>query len=58
MTSARLLPPACGLLGPTPKPTDAEIDAAMSGNVCRCGTHQRIRAAIHGASVAASLAAG
>jgi isoquinoline 1-oxidoreductase alpha subunit len=36
------------------KPTDAQIDAAMSGNICRCGTYQRIRAAIKDA--AASLA--
>lgn len=36
----------------TPKPTDNDIDAAMSGNVCRCGTYQRIRAAIrHAAGV-------
>jgi isoquinoline 1-oxidoreductase alpha subunit len=34
----------------TPKPSDADIDAAMSGNVCRCGTYQRIRAAIHRAA--------
>ncbi len=38
---------AAALLTDTPKPTDADIDAAMSGNVCRCGTYQRIRAAIH-----------
>ncbi|MBR1170127.1 MULTISPECIES: (2Fe-2S)-binding protein [Bradyrhizobium] len=37
---------AAALLKDTPKPTDDEIDAAMSGNVCRCGTYQRIRAAI------------
>ena len=41
---------AAALLASTPKPTDADIDAAMSGNVCRCGTYQRIRAAIHRAS--------
>jgi isoquinoline 1-oxidoreductase alpha subunit len=35
------------LLKSTPKPTDAEIDAALSGNICRCGTYQRIRAAVH-----------
>ena len=35
------------LLRATPKPTDDDIDAAMSGNVCRCGTYPRIRAAIH-----------
>ncbi|MDL2403408.1 (2Fe-2S)-binding protein [Rhizobium mayense] len=43
---------AAGLLKDTPKPTDDDIDAAMSGNVCRCGTYQRIRAAIkHAAGV-------
>ena len=34
----------------TAKPTDAQIDAAMSGNICRCGTYQRIRRAIHRAA--------
>ncbi len=38
---------ATALLKQTPKPTDADIDAAMSGNICRCGTYTRIRAAIH-----------
>jgi isoquinoline 1-oxidoreductase subunit alpha len=43
---------AAALLKDTPKPTDDDIDAAMSGNVCRCGTYQRIRAAIkHAAGV-------
>jgi isoquinoline 1-oxidoreductase subunit alpha len=43
---------AASLLKDTPKPTDDDIDAAMSGNVCRCGTYQRIRAAIkHAAGV-------
>jgi len=37
---------AASLLKATPKPTDREIDAAMSGNICRCGTYPRIRAAI------------
>jgi isoquinoline 1-oxidoreductase alpha subunit len=37
---------AAALLAQTPKPTDADIDAAMDGNICRCGTYQRIRAAI------------
>jgi isoquinoline 1-oxidoreductase alpha subunit len=37
---------ASALLARTPKPTDADIDAAMRGNICRCGTYQRIRAAI------------
>ena len=45
---------AAALLKKTPKPSDAQIDTAMAGNVCRCGTYQRIRAAIHDA--AASLA--
>lgn len=38
---------AVALLRRTPQPTDAEIDAAMSGNLCRCGAYRRIRAAIH-----------
>ena len=37
---------ATALLSKTPRPTDAEIDAAMSGNICRCATYNRIRAAI------------
>ncbi|NGO52815.1 (2Fe-2S)-binding protein [Allomesorhizobium camelthorni] len=41
---------AAALLNETPKPTDDDIDNAMSGNVCRCGTYQRIRAAIKRAS--------
>ena len=41
---------AAALLVETPRPTDADIDAAMSGNICRCGTYQRIRAAIKRAS--------
>jgi len=41
---------AVALLKNTPKPTDAQIDAAMNGNLCRCGTYQRIRQAIHRAS--------
>ena len=41
---------AVALLESKPKPTDADIDAAMSGNVCRCGTYPRIRAAIHEAA--------
>ena len=43
---------ACALLRKTPKPTDGEIDAAMGGNICRCGTYPRIRAAIHRAAEA------
>jgi isoquinoline 1-oxidoreductase alpha subunit len=41
---------AAALLTATPKPSNEDIDAAMSGNVCRCGTYQRIRAAIHHAA--------
>lgn len=41
---------AAALLEETPRPTDADIDDAMSGNVCRCGTYQRIRKAIHRAA--------
>ena len=37
---------AAALLAKTPKPTDAQIDAAMTGNICRCGTYQRIHRAI------------
>jgi isoquinoline 1-oxidoreductase subunit alpha len=41
---------ATALLTRTPQPSDADIDAAMSGNICRCGTYPRIRAAIHQAA--------
>ena len=41
---------AVALLAKIPQPTDADIDAAMAGNLCRCGTYQRIRAAIHRAA--------
>ena len=41
---------AADLLAANPKPTDAEIDEAMDGNVCRCATYHRIRAGIHRAS--------
>ena len=41
---------AVALLARNPKPTDEDINAAMSGNICRCGTYQRIRAAIHRAA--------
>jgi isoquinoline 1-oxidoreductase alpha subunit len=59
---ARLEVPQCGycqpgqimsaaaLLAKNPDPSDADIDAFMSGNICRCGTYQRIRAAIHEAA--------
>ncbi len=41
---------AAALLADTPVPTDAQIDAALDGNLCRCGTYQRIRAAVKRAS--------
>jgi len=41
---------AAALLAETPNPTDEEIDSAMAGNLCRCGTYPRIRAAIHDAA--------
>lgn len=41
---------AAALLAENPAPSDAEIDEAMQGNLCRCGTYPRIRAAIHGAA--------
>ncbi len=41
---------ATALLKKTPRPSDADIDAAMAGNLCRCGTYPRIRAAIHAAA--------
>jgi len=41
---------AVALLSKKPKPTDADIDDFMSGNICRCGTYQRIRKAIHRAA--------
>ena len=41
---------AVALLQQTPQPTDAQIDGAMAGNICRCGTYQRIRAAIKSAA--------
>ncbi|HTR45183.1 MAG TPA: (2Fe-2S)-binding protein [Thermodesulfovibrionales bacterium] len=41
---------AAALLQKSPKPTDADIDNSMSGNICRCGTYQRIRKAIHEAA--------
>jgi aerobic-type carbon monoxide dehydrogenase small subunit (CoxS/CutS family) len=43
---------AAALLAKNPKPSDADIDTAMSGNICRCGTYQRIRRAIHRAAQA------
>ncbi len=44
---------AAALIESNPNPTDADIDAAMSGNICRCGTYVRIRAAIKQASQSA-----
>ena len=44
---------ATALLEKNPSPTDADIDGAMSGNICRCATYSRIRAAIHSAAVSA-----
>jgi aerobic-type carbon monoxide dehydrogenase small subunit (CoxS/CutS family) len=41
---------AAALLERNPNPTDDDIDNAMSGNICRCGTYTRIRAAIHRAA--------
>ena len=55
---------AAALLQTTPKPSDADIDRAMNGNICRCGTYMRIREAIHKAANAtrpvqtASIATG
>jgi aerobic-type carbon monoxide dehydrogenase small subunit (CoxS/CutS family) len=44
---------AAALLARTPSPTDKDIDEAMAGNICRCGTYQRIRTAIHRAAALA-----
>ena len=41
---------AAALLQSNPRPSDADIDAAMAGNICRCGTYPRIRQAIHRAA--------
>jgi isoquinoline 1-oxidoreductase alpha subunit len=45
---------ACALLKQHPRPTDAQIDDAMAGNLCRCATYVRIRAGIHRAAEIAS----
>jgi isoquinoline 1-oxidoreductase alpha subunit len=45
---------AVALLKQTPKPTDQQIVDAMSGNICRCGTYQRIKAAIQAAAAEAA----
>ncbi len=49
---------AAALLARTPKPTDADIDAAMNGNLCRCATYLRIRQGIHRAARMATAATG
>jgi len=49
---------AAALLAAKPNPTDADIDSAMTGNICRCGTYQRIRAAIKDAAGAGEGARG
>jgi isoquinoline 1-oxidoreductase alpha subunit len=49
---------ASALLQVKPQPTDADIDAAMAGNLCRCGTYQRIRAGVHRAAALMAHSAG
>ena len=49
---------AAALLAKTPNPTDEQIDAAMSGNICRCATYLRIRQAIHAAADGMATQAG
>ena len=49
---------AAALLESNPKPTDADIDQALAGNYCRCGTYVRIRAAVHSAALAYNAAKG
>jgi isoquinoline 1-oxidoreductase subunit alpha len=49
---------AAALLAKTPKPTDRDIDAAMNGNLCRCGTYVRIRKAVHRAAELAGTKSG
>jgi isoquinoline 1-oxidoreductase alpha subunit len=49
---------AAALLSRTPNPTDAQIDTAMNGNICRCGTYLRIREAIHKAAATAATDGG
>jgi len=49
---------ACALLKQHPKPTDAQIDEAMAGNLCRCATYMRIRKGIHRAAEIASTSSG
>ena len=49
---------AAALLAAKPNPTDADINEAMSGNICRCGTYQRIRSAVHRAAGQAPASTG
>jgi isoquinoline 1-oxidoreductase alpha subunit len=49
---------AAGLLAENSRPTDEDIDAAMEGNICRCGTYTRIRAGIHNAAGRIAMEAG
>jgi len=49
---------AAALIASNPSPTDADIDNAMAGNICRCGTYTRIRAAIKQAAQSAAVAKG
>jgi aerobic-type carbon monoxide dehydrogenase small subunit (CoxS/CutS family) len=49
---------ACALLNKNPEPSDADIDGAMRGNLCRCGTYQRIREAIKSAAASIKGAGG
>ena len=49
---AGMIMAAAALLHQNPRPTDADIDASMAGNICRCGTYARVRAAIHSAAKA------
>jgi isoquinoline 1-oxidoreductase alpha subunit len=49
---------ASALLASKPQPSDADIDEAMAGNICRCGTYQRVRAAIHRAAGQQPMNAG
>ncbi len=47
---------ATALLAKTPRPTDADIDGALAGNLCRCGTYARIRRAVHAAAASSTSA--
>ena len=48
-------PTAAALLAQNPSPTDGDIDLAMAGNICRCGTYQRIREAVRRAAKASRV---